>query len=106
MSIVTLSFVITGCDGKLSTCSRRSMRASSPVIFLRPGDVALEEAHVERLGAFDERDQDVEAGACEAIEAPEALDDHDLGLTDDADEARRHGSADHQDNDLHGAPTG
>jgi hypothetical protein len=30
MSIVTLSLVMTGCLGKLSTCSRRSMRDVLP----------------------------------------------------------------------------
>ena len=37
MSIVTLSFVITGWLGKFSTCSRRSIRLVVPaVIFLSP----------------------------------------------------------------------
>ena len=37
MSIVTLSFVITGWLGKFSTCSRRSIRDVEPaVIFFTP----------------------------------------------------------------------
>ena len=37
MSIVTLSFVITGWLGKLSTCSRRSMRVVvRAIIFCAP----------------------------------------------------------------------
>ena len=50
---------------------------------LEARDVALEVAHVDRLGALDERDEDVQAGARDAVEAAEALDDHHLGLTDD-----------------------
>ncbi len=90
MSIVTLSFVMTGWLGKFSTCSRRSMRDVVPAVtFLMPGDVGLEVAHVDRARPLDERDQDVEPRVRDAVEAAEPLDDHDLGLADDLERARR-----------------
>ena len=100
MSIVTLSFVMTGWLGKLSTCSRRSMRDVEPAVMrFDAADVGLEVADVDRARPLDERNQDVEPRARDAMEAPEPLDDHDLGLADDLDRAgghQEHDEGDHQ----------
>ena len=50
MSIVTLSFVITGWLGKLRTCSRRSMRAVDPDVirFVPLGSVSTKRTSIVR----------------------------------------------------------
>ena len=88
MSIVTLSFVMTGWLGKLSTCSRRSMRVVEPaVIFFWPPTRDLEVAHVDRPRPLEQGDEDVEPRARDPVEAAEPLDHHDLGLPDDLERA-------------------
>ncbi|MCU0649064.1 MAG: hypothetical protein MUF00_13775 [Gemmatimonadaceae bacterium] len=68
---------------------------------LVPVAVGLEVADVNRLGALHERDEDVEPGACDPVEAAQPLDDQDLRLRNDADRLREQ-----QDDDSDGDERG
>ena len=77
---------------------------------LRATDGDLEIADVDRLRALDQRDQNVEPGARDAMKAPEPLDHHDLGLPDDLErreaEACGEREQDEDEGDRHGSSTG
>jgi hypothetical protein len=64
---------------------------------LRAGDVALEVTHIDGARQVDERNQDIEAGASQAVETSEALYHHNLGLADNLERFGRDENAEYDD---------